>query len=51
MSVFFFTSHVCMYLWSSLIQEQSMDQPGKVANPACGQLNKENVYFPVAVRA
>ena len=30
---------------------KSMDQPGKVANPARGQLNKENQYFPVRVRA
>ena len=30
---------------------KSMDQPGKVANPARGQLNKENEYFPVSVRA
>ena len=22
-----------------------MDQPGKVANPACGQLNRENDYL------
>ena len=29
-----------------------MDQPGKVANPARGQLNREeNEYFPVRVRA
>ena len=28
-----------------------MDQPGKVANPARGQLNRENKYFPVRVRA
>ena len=28
------------------------DQPGKVANSvARGQLNRENVYFPVRVRA
>ena len=27
------------------------DQPGKVANPAHGQLNRENEYFPVPVRA
>ena len=26
-----------------------MDQPGKVANPARGQLNKENEYSPVPV--
>ena len=30
---------------------KSMDQPGKVANPARGQLNKENENFPVRVRA
>ena len=31
---------------------KSMDhQPGKVANPARGQLDKENEYFPVPVRA
>ena len=29
----------------------SMDQPGKVANPACGQLNRENEIFPVPVSA
>ena len=29
----------------------SMDQPGKVANPAHGQLNRENEYFPVRVLA
>ena len=28
----------------------SMDQPGKVANPARGQLNRENKYYPVRVR-
>ena len=27
------------------------DQPGKVANPARGQLNREIVVFPVRVRA
>ena len=26
---------------------KSQDQPGKVANPARGQLNRENEYFPV----
>ena len=26
-----------------------MDQPGKVANPARGQLNRENEYSPVPV--
>ena len=28
-----------------------MHQPGKVANPARGQLNRKNEYFPVPVRA
>ena len=28
-----------------------MDQPGKVANPSRGQLNRENEYFPARVRA
>ena len=28
---------------------KSMDQPGKVANRARGQLNRENEYFPVRV--
>ena len=27
------------------------DQPGKVANPARGQLSRENEYFSVPVRA
>ena len=30
---------------------KSMDQPGKVANPARSQLNRENEYFPARVRA
>ena len=40
--------YVCMY---GHTYSKSMDQPGKVANPARGQLNKENEYFPVRVRA
>ena len=39
---------VCMYRH---IYSKSMDQPGKVANPARGQLNRENEYFPVHVHA
>ena len=31
--------------------QQSMDQADTVANPACGQLNRENEYSPVPVRA
>ena len=30
---------------------KSMDQPGKIANPVRGQLNRKNEYFPVRVRA
>ena len=29
----------------------SKDQPGKIDNPGRGQLNSENEYFPVHVRA
>ena len=39
-----------MYVYGH-IYSKSMDQPGKVANPARGQLNRENEYFPVHVRA
>ena len=37
----------CMY---GHTYSKSMDQPGKVANSARGQLNRENEYFPVRVR-
>ena len=30
---------------------KSMDQPGNVINPACGQLKRENEHFAVRVRA
>ena len=39
----------CMYSHHILYQEK--DQPGKVANPARGQLNRENKYSTVPVRA
>ena len=42
------SAYVCMYDHHI---KQSMDQPGKVANPARGQLNVENEYSPVPVRA
>ena len=42
---------VCMYVCMVITYNKSMDQPGKVANPARGQLNRENEYFPVRVRA
>ena len=41
------TSYVCVY---GDTYSKSMDQPGKVANPARGQPNRENEYFPVRIR-
>ena len=41
--------YVCMHVWSHIYSKR-MDQPGKVANPARGQLNRENEYFSVGVR-
>ena len=41
-----FVSYVYGHTYS-----KSIDQPGKVANPARGQLNRKNEYFPVRVRA
>ena len=36
-----------IYVWSSYIPgSKSMDRPGKVADPARGQLNRENEYSP-----
>ena len=34
-----------------ITSSKGKDQPGKVAHPARGQLNRENVFFPVPVRA
>ena len=39
-------SIVCMYRHT---YSKSLDQPGKVASPARGQLNRKNEYFPVRV--
>ena len=39
---------LCMY---GHTYSKSNDQPVKVANPAHGQLNRENDCFPVPVRA
>ena len=41
----------CLYVYMVMAYSKSMDQPGKVANPARGQLNRENEHFPVPVRA
>ena len=43
--------YVCMYVYIFIIYGTSEGQPGKVANPARGQLNRENEYSPVPVRA
>ena len=40
-----------MYVCMVITLSKSKDQPGKVANPARGQLNRENGCFPVPVRA
>ena len=40
--------YVCVFTHA---YSKSMDQAGKVANPVRGQLNRENEYFPVRVRA
>ena len=42
---------ICASLSHPHCYSKNMDQPGKVANPTRGQLNKENEYFPVRVRA
>ena len=38
----------CMY---GHTYSKSIDQPGKIANSASGQLNRENEYFPARVSA
>ena len=40
-----------MYVCIVITYSKGKDQPGKVANPARGQLNRENEYFFVPVRA
>ena len=40
--------NVCIYGNTYI---KSMDQPDKVVNPARDQLNRENEYCPVPVRA
>ena len=34
--------YVCMYVYMVITYSKGMDQPGKAANPARGQLNREN---------
>ncbi|CAN0464993.1 unnamed protein product, partial [Ascophyllum nodosum] len=40
--------YVCLY---GHTYSKSKDQLGKVANPARGQLNRKNEYFPLLVRS
>ena len=40
--------NVCMVTHT---YSKNMDQPGKAASPARGQLNRKKEYFPVRVRA
>ena len=40
-----------MYVCMAITYSKSRDEPGKIANFAGGQLNRENKYFPVPVRA
>ena len=40
-----------LYVYMVITSSKRKEQPGKVANPARGQLNRENEYSPVLVRA
>ena len=42
---------VCSYVCMVITYSKGKDQPGKVANPARGQLNRENIFFAVTVHA
>ena len=44
-------TNVCNNVCMVITYSKKMDQPGKVANPARGQLNRENEYFPVPIRS
>ena len=39
---------VCMYIILSHIYSKSMDQPGKVASPARGQLNRKKMNISLS---
>ena len=41
----------CMYVCIVITHSKAKDQPGKVVNPARGQLKRENVFSPVPIRA
>ena len=40
-----------LYVCVVITYSKGKDQPGKVANPARGQLNRETDFFPVPVSA
>ena len=40
-----------MYVYIVITCDKGKGQPGKVANPARGHLDRENEYFPVHDRA
>ena len=43
--------NIYIYICMVITHSKSKDRTGKAANPAPGQLNWENEYFPVPVRA
>ena len=43
--------YMCVWLSHTVCYSKSKGQPGKVANPARGQLDRENECFPVPVRS
>ena len=43
--------YVFMHVCRVISYSKGIDQPGKVANPARGQLKSEKLYSPVPVRA
>ena len=47
-SIIICTRYVCCLV---ITYSKSNNQPGEVANPVRGQLNRENEFFPVPVRA
>ena len=44
-------ANVSLIIIIIIARKSNKDQPGKVVNPARGQLNRKNKYFPVRVRA
>ena len=40
-----------VYVYMVISHRAECDQPGQVANPASGQINRQNGYFPVPICA